>query len=66
MLSIIQLKSHPIAHAYLYLFSCQILGSPEYVALWATLTAQLMDLNHFPVRYQPNEGIWWQQAQWHL
>lgn len=33
MLSISQLKSHPIARAYLYLFSCQILGSPEYVAL---------------------------------
>lgn len=66
MPSISQLKSHSTANAYLNLFSCQIFGSPEYVALWAALTAQLMDLNHFPVRYQSNEGIWWQQAQGHL
>ena len=52
--------------SYLDLFGCQVFGSPEYVALGAAFTSQLMDLNHFTVSYQPNKCVWWQQAQGHL
>jgi len=50
----------------LNLFSIEVLGATEDVALGESFAAQLMDLNHLAESYESNESIRWQQTQRHL
>ena len=52
--------------SYLDLFSIEIFGAAEHVALWAPFASQLVHLNHTAERDQSDEGIRGQEAEGHL